>query len=218
MNYELDYHKCSIVRQFLTLKPSIENLHFGIFVSISIRNIWQPRRLYKTNRKSSWKIKTRYPNISMYRLHIYVWLIHHFNQNFTAEMYHTWLYVKCKMIYDHICTQFWRSVSASGHGNTILDLLPRPTRIRIRPGQCTRLLNTILLVLNKRTSNIERNRAFTRFSKLLIEQARTSFFRTLNELEPVHILVIERKQPIFGIERLNPSLKIFQHLLNTKAW
>ena len=78
----------------------------------------------------------------MYRLHIYVLLIHHFNQNFTADakMYHIWLYVKCEMIYEHICTQFWRSVSVSGHGNAILNKLPRPTRVRIRPGQCTRLL------------------------------------------------------------------------------
>ena len=42
-------------------------------------------------------------------------MIYHFNQNDTADAkrYHTCLYVKCTMIYDHICTQFWRSVSAS---------------------------------------------------------------------------------------------------------
>ena len=51
-------------------------------------------------------------------------MIHYINQNVTADvkMYHTWLYAKCTMIYDHICTQFWRSVSTSGHGNTILKL------------------------------------------------------------------------------------------------
>ena len=45
------------------------------------------------------------------------WMIPHFNQRVTADakMYHTWLYVKCTKIYDHICTQFWRSVSPSGH-------------------------------------------------------------------------------------------------------
>ena len=35
-------------------------------------------------------------------------------------------------------------------------------------------------------SNFEPNRAFTIFAKLPIELARTSFFRTLNELEHVH--------------------------------
>ena len=62
-------------------------------------------------------------------------MIHHFNQRVTADSkrYHTWLYVKCTMIYGHICTQIWRSVSASGHGNMILNKLPRPTRVRIRP-------------------------------------------------------------------------------------
>ena len=55
-------------------------------------------------------------------LSIQTCMIHHFNQNVTADtkMYRTWLYVKCTMVYDHICTQFWRSVSASGHGNVSL--------------------------------------------------------------------------------------------------
>ena len=65
-----------------------------------------------------------------------VCMIHHFNQNVTADakMYHTWLYVKCTMIYDHICTQFWRSVSAFGHGNLGLKTLDLATRVRIRRG------------------------------------------------------------------------------------
>ena len=41
-------------------------------------------------------------------------------------MYHTWLYDKCTMTYDHICTQFWRSVSASA-------ALTPAVRVRIRP-------------------------------------------------------------------------------------
>ena len=49
-------------------------------------------------------------------------------------MYHTCLYAKSNIFYDHICTLFWRSVSASGHGNISLKKLPRPTRVRIRPG------------------------------------------------------------------------------------
>ena len=66
---------------------------------------------------------------TLYKL---VCMIHHFNQNVTADakMYHTCLYVKCTMIYDHICTQFWRSVSASGHGNVIFNTFPRETRVR----------------------------------------------------------------------------------------
>ena len=62
-------------------------------------------------------------------------MIPHFDQRVTADakMYHTWLYVKCTIIYDHVCTQFWRSVSASGHGNVKFDRLTRPTRVRIRP-------------------------------------------------------------------------------------
>ena len=34
----------------------------------------------------------------------------------------------------------------------------------------------LILASNKRTSNIEPNRAFTRFTKLLVEQTRTSIF------------------------------------------
>ena len=56
-------------------------------------------------------------------------MIHHFDKRVTADAkrYHTWLYVKCTKIYDHICTQIWRSVSVSGHGNPILKQLTRPT-------------------------------------------------------------------------------------------
>ena len=70
------------------------------------------------------------------------WMIPHFDQRVTADakMYHTWLYDKCTIIYDHICTQFWRSVSASGHGNMILNKLPRPTRVRSRRPQCLCML------------------------------------------------------------------------------
>ena len=59
-------------------------------------------------------------------------MIHHFNQRVTADvtMYHTCLYVECTLTYDHDCTQFWRSVSAAGHGNLILKQLTRPTRVR----------------------------------------------------------------------------------------
>ena len=77
-------------------------------------------------------------------LHKRVCMIHHFNQNGTADsnMYHTWLYVNCTLIYDHICTQFWRSVSASGHGDAILNKLTPAVRVRIRPGRCTSLFRS----------------------------------------------------------------------------
>ena len=44
--------------------------------------------------------------------------------------------------------------------------------------------------------------------KLLIKQTETSFFRTSNGLEHVHLFVIELDQPIFAFERLyiDPSL------------
>ena len=39
----------------------------------------------------------------------------------------------------------------------------------------------------------EHNRSFTRFTRLLIELTQTSFFRTLNKLERVYLLVIDLK-------------------------
>ena len=76
--------------------------------------------------------------------------------------------------------------------------------------------NTLFLASNDWTSNFKPNRAFTRFTKLLFEVTRTSLFRTSNELERVHLLVIELEHLIFGFERSNielrtlfdPSLKI----------
>ena len=46
-------------------------------------------------------------------------MIHHINQNFSADakMYHTFVYVEHTWSYGHISTQFWRSVSASGHAH-----------------------------------------------------------------------------------------------------
>ena len=51
------------------------------------------------------------------------------------------------MRYDHDCTQFWRSVSAFGHGNLILNKLPRPTRVRSRPPQWHSLISLITTLL-----------------------------------------------------------------------
>ena len=70
--------------------------------------------------------------------------------------------------------------------------------------------NTLFLALNDRTSNFEPNRAFNRFTKLLFELNWTSLFWTSNELERVHLLVIELEHPIFGFEWSNIELpKLF---------
>ena len=60
--------------------------------------------------------------------------------------------------------------------------------------------NKLFLASNDQTSNLEPNRAFIRFMKLLIELTGTSFFRTSNELEHVHLGVIELEHLIFGFE------------------
>ena len=67
--------------------------------------------------------------------------------------------------------------------------------------------NTLFLASNDRTSNFEPNTVFTTFTKLLIELTWTSFSRTSNELERVHLIVIELKHPIFGFERSNFELR-----------
>ena len=73
--------------------------------------------------------------VALCMFNIHKCVIYHFNQNVTADAkrYHTYVYVEHTWYCDHICTRFWRSVSASGHGNMSLNKLPRPTRVRIRP-------------------------------------------------------------------------------------
>ena len=68
-------------------------------------------------------------------LNIQKCMIHYINQNFSADakMYHTFLYVEHTWIHNQICTQFWRSVSASGHGNLKLKTVDLATRVRSRP-------------------------------------------------------------------------------------
>ena len=68
--------------------------------------------------------------------------------------------------------------------------------------------NTLFLSLNDRTSNVEPNRAFTALTKLLIELTRTSLFWTSNELDCIHLFVIELKHPIFGFDQSK-----FEHCL-----
>ena len=55
-------------------------------------------------------------------------------------------------------------------------------------------------------TNIEPNKAFTKFTKLLIELTRTSFFQISNELERVHLLEIELKHPIFAFEHRTSNI------------
>ena len=97
------------------------------------------------------------------KLNMQYCMIHHINQNCSADakMYHTWLYVKCTMIYDHKCTQFWRSVSASGHGNMILNKLPPPTRVRSRRN-LNRGGNALILILALRVWAWAKNVPFLR--------------------------------------------------------
>ena len=74
--------------------------------------------------------------------------------------------------------------------------------------------NTLILASNDRTSNFKPNSAFTRFTKLLFGLIRTSLFRTSNELERVHLLVIELKRPIIGFERSNIEHCLTHHYKN----
>ena len=48
--------------------------------------------------------------------------------------------------------------------------------------------------------------AFTRFTKLLIELTRTSFFWTSNKLKCVLLLVIKLEHPIFGFEQRTSNI------------
>ena len=105
-------------------------------------------------------------------------MIHHFNQRVTADvkLYHTWLYVKCTIIYDHICTQIWRSVSGSRHGNVSLNTFPWETRVRSPLPQCLYLTGTcdwletllrkLFLFLSYHKKNIWLNaKSFLKFSQ-----------------------------------------------------
>ena len=66
----------------------------------------------------------------------------------------------------------------------------------IRVHQLVIELEHPIFALNEWITNIERNKPFTRITKLLFELTQTS-----NELELVHLLVIELEHPILGFER-----------------
>ena len=55
-------------------------------------------------------------------------------------------------------------------------------------------------------TNVEHNKGFTRFTKLLIELTLTWFLWTLNKLERFYLLVIKLKHPIFGFQWSNIEL------------
>ena len=67
------------------------------------------------------------------------------------------------------------------------------------------------LIFGFNQMNIEPNRAFTRFTKLLIELTWISFFRTSNKLESLHLLVIEFEHHIFGFQRSNIKHSLTHH-------
>ena len=56
---------------------------------------------------------------------------------------------------------------------------------------------------------MEPNRAFTLFTKLLMEQTRKSFFQTLNGLERIHLLVIELEHPIFVFKQIEVKYQTY---------
>ena len=120
-----------------------------IYYYTLIHSLFQKMPLLQANKNSTWPSQHCWnlitlqwcKNTNMVIVHCTLnkqtWMIPHFDQRVTADakMDHTWLYVKCTIIYGHVCTHFWRSVSAFGHGTMILNKLPRPTRVRFRPQQ-----------------------------------------------------------------------------------
>ena len=68
-------------------------------------------------------------------------------------------------------------------------------------------LEHLFLASNERTSNIEPNRDFTIFTKLLIEQTRTSVFENQMNSNMFSFLLIELEHPIFGFEWSNIELQ-----------
>ena len=78
-----------------------------------------------------------------------------------------------------------------------------------RTPTCSYISNALFLASNEQTSNMELSKAFTRFIKLLIELTQTSYFKTCNKLEHVHLLAIELIHPIFSLEQLNIELRTY---------
>ena len=110
----------------------------------------------------------------------------------------------------------WKTISDGS--NTILSNIERTRTSFFEHRKNTNVFiywwsnsNTLFLASNDRTSNFEPNRAFTRFTKSLFELTPTSLFRTSNELERVHLLVIKLKHSIFGFERSNIELWTLFH-------
>ena len=141
-------------------------------------------------------------------LNIQTCMIYHFNQRVTADakMYHTYLYVEHTWSYNHICTQFWRSVSPSGHGNRVLNKLTRPTRVRIRPLSKDELDNLFLVRLLIFWSNIVAAQFSLKYTVL--------GFRTLNILH----LSIQVKYSILCIHKCECIYADFVLFLHYPSW
>ena len=75
---------------------------------------------------------------------------------------------------------------------------------------CLSNLKTLFLASNKWTSNIQSNRAITRFFKLLWSEFEHWFFKTSNGVEHVHLLISALKLPLFDFEQ---SKSNFEHSL-----
>ena len=72
--------------------------------------------------------------------------------------------------------------------------------------------NILFLASNERTSNIEPNRAFSRFTKFLIKVTQTSIFWTLNELAHVH-----SSKTLF-LDSNDRTSNIVQPITNRQMW
>ena len=64
------------------------------------------------------------------------------------------------------------------------------------------------LQTNKHQSLNLKGLSLDRFTKILIELTWTSFFQTLNELEHVHLLMIELKHLNFGFKQMDIEYEI----------
>ena len=93
--------------------------------------------------------------------------------------------------------QFHSEPFSSDRSKTILSNI-KQTRTCSSKGDQTQTSYYWLQTIKHRTSNLIGLK--TRFTKLLIKLTGTSFFRTSNEFEHVHLLVITLKHPIFDFE------------------
>ena len=96
-------------------------------------------------------------------------------------------------------TSFQKAVTQviNSEGRTTFYQTSYESNITFRTSNELKHLN---LALNKRTSNLKG------LTKSFIKQTGTSFFQISNGLEHVHLLAIELKHPIFGLEQSHVEL------------